>query len=244
MGIPKSPRLEVLQLCGTITSCADLWFGWGLNQSFSPCLELFNGMSHTTWTQGNWVNSWLSVVGSQTTSLTPGLSFGHNLCCRCSNGSCELILDIYVSISFQWYKNIHKARGFDLYNHFLKFQESTGTPTPHNGSSFGSVNVYSHTLPYSRTPLLARSLANPCLGCEPKVRVAIILINTYLLVVNVIIMWMHECEQWVEFSWATQNLWRMFLPCKPNILHVDKNIPYMWIEYYIDMARIFFSDTK
>jgi hypothetical protein len=40
MGVPKSPRLEVPQLCGITTSCADLQLGWGLNQSCSPCREL------------------------------------------------------------------------------------------------------------------------------------------------------------------------------------------------------------
>jgi hypothetical protein len=31
---------------------------------------------------------------NQTTNLIPDLSFGHNLCFRCINGSCEPILDI------------------------------------------------------------------------------------------------------------------------------------------------------
>ncbi len=37
-------------------------------------------------------------------SLTPGLSFTHNLCCKCLNGSCEAIFDIYASRPFQQYK--------------------------------------------------------------------------------------------------------------------------------------------
>ncbi len=41
-----------------------------------------------------------------------------------------------------------------------------------NGSSFGSVSVHSHTLPHSRALLLTCTLANPCLGREPKARVA------------------------------------------------------------------------
>jgi hypothetical protein len=48
-----------------------------------------------------------------------------------------------------------------------------------NESSFGSVSVYCHTLPHSWAPLLARTLANPCLGHEPKARVA-----TILMVIN------------------------------------------------------------
>ncbi len=80
VGVPKSPRLGVLQLCGTITSCADFRSGRGLNQSCSPCRELSNEVLYVTYTQGNRVDSQLPMVGNQTASLTPGLSFGHNLC--------------------------------------------------------------------------------------------------------------------------------------------------------------------
>jgi hypothetical protein len=66
--------------------------------------ELSNNMSHTICTQGNRVDSQLLVIGSQIANLTHDFSFGHNLCFKCSNGSCEPILDIYVSIAFQWYK--------------------------------------------------------------------------------------------------------------------------------------------
>jgi hypothetical protein len=45
----------------------------------------------------------------------------------------------------------------------------------HNESSFGSVSVRSHTLPHSRAFLLARSLANPYLGHEPKAKVVTIM---------------------------------------------------------------------
>jgi hypothetical protein len=69
------------------------------------------------------------MVGSQIGNLTSSLSFCHNLCCRCPNGSCEPILDIYTSISFQWYKEIFNARCFDLYNYSLTVQECIGTPT-------------------------------------------------------------------------------------------------------------------
>ncbi len=53
-------------------------------------------MSHSTCTHRGRVDSQLLVVGSQTASLTPGPSFDHNLCCKCPNGSCEAILDIYL----------------------------------------------------------------------------------------------------------------------------------------------------
>jgi hypothetical protein len=103
-------------------------------------------MSHTTCTLGNQVDSWLLMVESQFVNLTPDLSFDHNLCFRCPNGQCELILDIYVSIVFQWYKELFKAMGFDPCNHALKIQESIWDSKSYNGSSLGSAKVHSLTL--------------------------------------------------------------------------------------------------
>jgi hypothetical protein len=94
LGVPKLPRLGVSQLCETITYGANLRLIRGLNQSCSPHQELSNDVLHATCTQGNWVDSRPPVVGRQIASLTPGLSFGHNLCCKCPNGPCEPILDI------------------------------------------------------------------------------------------------------------------------------------------------------
>jgi len=104
VGVSKLPRLELLQLCEAITSCSDLRSGWGLKQSYNSRGELSNNVSHTTYTHGSRVDSRLFVVGTQIVSLTPNLSFCHNLCCKCPNGSCEPILDIYTSIAFRWYK--------------------------------------------------------------------------------------------------------------------------------------------
>jgi hypothetical protein len=75
---------------------AYLRWKWGLKQSCSPCRDLSNLMSHTTFTQGNLGDSWFLVVGSQIANLTPTPSFGHNLCFRCPNESCEPMLDISV----------------------------------------------------------------------------------------------------------------------------------------------------
>jgi len=41
-------------------------------------------------------DSQLLVVGSQIDNLILDLSFGHNLCFECPNGSCDPILDIYI----------------------------------------------------------------------------------------------------------------------------------------------------
>jgi hypothetical protein len=154
-GVPKLPRLELSQLCGAITSCSDLRSKQGLKQSCSSHRELSNGVLHTTCTHGSRVDSSHFVVGSQIASLTHGLSFCHNFYCRCPNGSCEPILDIYTSITFQWYKEIFNARCFDLCNRSLKVWESTGTPIPKMGAHLG-VCVFILTL--SHTPLGPR----PC----------------------------------------------------------------------------------
>jgi hypothetical protein len=98
--VSKLPGFGLLQLCKTITLCSDLWLGWGLKQSCSSRQELSKDVSHCTCMHSGLVNSWLFVVGSQTVNLTPSLSFCHNLCCKCPNGSCKPILDIYTSIAF------------------------------------------------------------------------------------------------------------------------------------------------
>jgi hypothetical protein len=135
--VPKSPRLGLLQLWGAIILRADLWLKWGLKQSCSPRQNLSNGMSHVICTHGNRVESRLLVVGNQIANLTPGLSFGHNLCFRCPNEQCELILDMYVLRPFQWYKKLHKKLSFDPWNRSLKFWESIGIPSPKVGVALG-----------------------------------------------------------------------------------------------------------
>jgi hypothetical protein len=134
------PKLGLLWLWGPITLCADLRLRWGLKQRCSPRWELSNDM------QRNWGDSQLLVVGSQIANLTHGPSFNHNLCFMCPNGSCEPILDVDVPRAFQWYKELFNPMIFDPYNRLLKIQESIGTRTPQNGSSFGSVKVHSLTL--------------------------------------------------------------------------------------------------
>jgi hypothetical protein len=112
-GAPKLSRFGLLPLCRVITLCLDLRSRWDLKQTCSSCWELSNGISHTTCTHRGRFDYRLLVVGSQIASLTFDLFFGHNLCCRCPNGSCEPIFDIYTSIAFQWYKEHFNARCFD-----------------------------------------------------------------------------------------------------------------------------------
>jgi hypothetical protein len=75
------------------------------------------------------VDSRLLVVGSQIASLTPSPSFAHNLGCKCRNGSCEAILDIYTSRPFQRPQEHSNARRFDPCNRALNFRESRRTLT-------------------------------------------------------------------------------------------------------------------
>ncbi len=149
MGVSKLPKLGLLQLWGPITLCVDLGLRWGLKQSCSPHWELSNDISHATCTQGNRVDSQLLVVGSQIANLTPDLSFGHNLCFRYPNGSCEPILNIYVSIAFQWYKELFNSLGFEPCDRSLNIRESTRTPTPKVGvplGVWGSILSHFHAL--------------------------------------------------------------------------------------------------
>jgi hypothetical protein len=118
----------------------------------------------------------------QIANLILALFYGHNLCFICPNGPCKPILHIYVSIVFQCYKKFFKLMGFDPWNRPLKVRESNWDSNSQNGSSLGSVRVYSLTLFCtpgssrcdSQVSLLARNLANPCLGGEPKAMVATI----------------------------------------------------------------------
>ncbi len=93
-GVSNFSKLWLARLWGPITLCANLRLRWGLKQSCSLHWELSKGMSHAIFMQANWGKSRLLVVGSQIANLTPDLSFGHNLCFKCPNGSCKPISDI------------------------------------------------------------------------------------------------------------------------------------------------------
>ncbi len=98
------PKLRLPQLWRPITSCVNLWLKWYLKISCSPCQELSKDMWHATWMQVNQGDPQLLVIENQIDTLTYDLSFGHNFCFKYSNGSCEPILDIYISKSLQCYK--------------------------------------------------------------------------------------------------------------------------------------------
>ncbi len=70
VGVPKLPKLGVPQLWKPITLRANLRLRCGLKQNCSFCQKLSNSMWHVTCTQGNQGDSWLLVVGSQTSNLS------------------------------------------------------------------------------------------------------------------------------------------------------------------------------
>jgi hypothetical protein len=123
-----------LRLWGHITSYADLRSWWGLKQSCILRRELFNGVSHSTCAHRGWVNSWFLVLGNQIVSLTPNLSFCHNLCYRCPNGSCKPIFDIYTCITFQYIKNVSMQSVLTPEIELWSFRSPGGLPSPHFGS--------------------------------------------------------------------------------------------------------------
>jgi len=100
VGVLKLSRVGILGFWTLIAPRPELGSRRGLNQSCSSCQELSKVMSHSLRRHREKVDSRLLVVGSQTGSLTPGLSFAHNLGCRCPNGPCEAILGIYTSRPF------------------------------------------------------------------------------------------------------------------------------------------------
>jgi hypothetical protein len=130
-GVPKLSQVELPGLWTLISPGSNLRLEWGLNKSCSSPQELSNASSHSFCRRQEEVDSKLLVVWSQTASLTPGPSFAHNLGCRCPNGSCEAILDIYISRPFQQYKKHLKVRCFALCCWTLKLRESWRTPSPH-----------------------------------------------------------------------------------------------------------------
>jgi hypothetical protein len=93
-GVSKLRQWGLPRLWSPITLRSDLGSRCGLKQSRSSCQELSNGMLHIVYNQVNRVDSPLFRVGSQIDFFHPDPSFGHNLCFRCPNEQCELILDI------------------------------------------------------------------------------------------------------------------------------------------------------
>ncbi len=100
VGVSKLSRVGVSGLWTAVAPRPKLGSGRALNQSCNSHRELSNVVLHSLRRRREEVDSRLLVVGSQTDNLTFSPSFAHNLGCRCPNGQCEAILDIYASRSF------------------------------------------------------------------------------------------------------------------------------------------------
>ncbi len=126
LGVLKFLKLGLLALWRAITSCENIWLKLGLKKSCSPHWQLSNNMWHATYKHVFQGNFQLLMVGNQIGTLTLSPYFGHNLWFKCSNGSCEPILDIYVSKAFQRYKEIFNPMSFGLLNTSLNIWNSIG----------------------------------------------------------------------------------------------------------------------
>jgi hypothetical protein len=111
-GVPKLSQFGLSGLWELITPSSNLWLRWNLKQTCSSPQELFDSLSHSHCTHWDRIDSQLLVVGS----LIPSPYFDHNLCCKCLNGSCEAILDIFTSRPFQQSKEHFNVRCFDPCN--------------------------------------------------------------------------------------------------------------------------------
>jgi len=183
LGVPKFLQLGFLRLWKPITFHLDLQLGWDLKQSCIPHPEPSNDMWQATCTQVNKSNSLLlmEVVKSQIGNLTPDLSFGHNLCFKYPNESCDPILNISISRSFQSYKEIFNPMNFYLYNYFLKIRESIKTPTPKVGAHLGMCGLIpSHSPDNIKCDFwfsfFAHTFASPYFGHKPKAKVMTIIL--------------------------------------------------------------------
>jgi len=129
VGNLQFPKLGLLSLWMRIIFYANKILKWGLKQICSPCWELSNDMWHASCThiiQGDYR---LLVVESQINTLTLDPSFGHNLCCKYSNRSCKLILNIYFLRNFEWYNKVLNLMSFDPSSCYLKIQKLFGIST-------------------------------------------------------------------------------------------------------------------
>jgi hypothetical protein len=104
--------------------------------------------------------------------------FGHNLCYKYLNGSCEPILDIYISRVFQWCNEIFNPMNLSPWNISLKIQNSMGISIPKVGVHLGVYGfICSHSWKCkcdSWVALLACTFSCFLCGCKPKVRGVII----------------------------------------------------------------------
>jgi hypothetical protein len=94
LGVSKFTKLGFSTLWKPIIFFVDFRLRWCLKQCYNLYRKFFNNKWHATFTHIFPNDFRLLVVRSQIDTLTFGFSFGHNLCFKYSNGSCEPILNI------------------------------------------------------------------------------------------------------------------------------------------------------
>jgi hypothetical protein len=142
--VPKLPKLKLLKIWKAITSFVNLWLRWGLKQNYNPCQELSNNMWHASYTHVFQDNYQLLMVGNQIGTSTLDPFFGHNLCFKYSNGSWKPILNIYVSRTFQWYKNFLIQWILTPEIPFWRFRTPKGFQLPKWKSTWECVDSFLH----------------------------------------------------------------------------------------------------
>jgi hypothetical protein len=166
----------------------------------TPKLES-NGMWHTTCTKKNQGDFRLLMVGSQIGNLAPDPSFGHNLCFKNPNGSCEPILDIYILRSFQWCKFFFSIQWvLTLVISLWRFESLLGLQLPkwkfiwECGGSFFHILLHSweHEM-WLLGSFLACTFASFCFGHKLKARVATIILCI-------------KCQIWTSLRIPTKSL--------------------------------------
>ncbi len=90
------------------------------------------------------------MVGSQIGTLTIGLSFGHNLCFKYSNGMCKPILHIYVPRVFDGIRNFSIQWILTPTIILWKFRSPSGLQFPKWEPTWECVSSFPHTFLHSR----------------------------------------------------------------------------------------------
>jgi len=147
LGLPKwSPEIILAglpELWTAITPDCKVRSQQGLNQSCSPCRDLFNAVSHSQFGRREQVDSRLLMVGSQTANLTPGPSFAYNLGWRCPNcQSRPFSISTFQDLSNDT-KNAPMRGVLGLSVELWTFESPGGLQVP----NFGSVGLHPHTWP-------------------------------------------------------------------------------------------------
>jgi hypothetical protein len=133
LGVSKFPKLGLLRLWRPITSSTDLRLRWGFKQSCIHHREFSKDMQHATFTRVNKRDSWLLVIKSWISTLTPDPSFGHNYVLSAQMGHASP----FLTSKFQWYNEHFNQINFDPCNRPLNIWESIWTLIPKVGTHLG-----------------------------------------------------------------------------------------------------------